>query len=1009
MTDPAARVIRTPDQRLRAFVSSTLEELAEERAAVREAVQRLHLAPVLFELGARPHPPRDLYRAYLRQSHVFIGIYWQRYGWVAPGEEISGLEDEYRLSGDMPKLIYVKTPAPDREPRLRELLGTIRSDDAVSYKRFGSAAELGELVEDDMMVLLSERFEAWAGRSGASGSSGPRPSNVPAALNRFVGRAHELAQVLDRVPSSRLLTLVGPGGTGKTRLAVEAARDLRQEYAEKVYVVDLAPSRDPDSVVSAIARTVGAHEGSERPLLADVKAQINGERMLLLLDNFEQVTVAAPLVGELLRDCPGLTALVTSRQPLHLTGEQVLPVPPLTLPPSEPRQVSVEELSRSEAVELFVARAQAHRPDFRLTEDNAGAVAELCRRLDGLPLAIELATARLSLFSPEELVQRLDDRLRLLRGGTRDAPPRHQTLRDTIAWSYELLDPGERRVFQLLSVFSGATVEAVEAVAERLPGIDDVDVLEALGSLVDKSLVRRVVDEGGASRISMLETVREFSAARISEDPDFRSAAVAEHALFYAAWTGRQWEQLTGGVREAAVALMVADLENIRSAWRHWVAHRDFEQLAKLTDGLWSLYDDRGWYHATVGVATDLLEVLASTPPTPERVLEQTMLQTSLARVLLALHGYTREVEAAYVRALELCEGQGEVPQVLPVLRGLSSLYLLRAEFEQAARIGEQILRVAEKYDDATARVEGELVLGASLVFLGQLRAGVEHLERGIDAYDLARHSHARLRFGNNPGVVCFTTSGLVLWMLGHPEKARERAAAAIDLADSLHHPASVAYAQFHAGLLHLWGRDHELAGRCADVVLDIAEGNDLPVWGAVGKCLRGAAFSGSGAGEEGLGLIEEAMGTYQQLRTPPVFWPMLLYLNAGACGSADRPQEGVALLDEAIRTASDTAGRTLWSEFWRLKGELLLTLPAGDADEAEGCLKRAVEAAAELDAPMMQLRAAVSLARLWRARGMEGRARVLLLEARSRLSDDSDSADLREADALLRDLESSR
>ena len=161
-------------------------ELADERAAARDAIQRLHLAPVLFELGARPHPPRDLYRAYLDQSHIFIGIYWQRYGWVAPDEEISGLEDEYRLSGDRPKLIYVKTPAPDREPRLRELLDRIRSDDAVSYKPFGSARELRDLVEHDLMLLLSERFETPIERSRES--LGTVPSNLPAALNRFVGR-----------------------------------------------------------------------------------------------------------------------------------------------------------------------------------------------------------------------------------------------------------------------------------------------------------------------------------------------------------------------------------------------------------------------------------------------------------------------------------------------------------------------------------------------------------------------------------------------------------------------------------------------------------------------------------------------------------------------------------------------------------------------------------------------------------------------------------------------------
>jgi Domain of unknown function (DUF4062) len=202
----AVPVIRTPDQRIRVFVSSTLGELAEERAAVRDAVTRLHLAPVLFELGARPHPPRDLYRAYLDQSHIFVGIYWQRYGWVAPGEDVSGLEDEYRLWGDRPKLVYVKRPAPDREDRLARLLGRIRDDDSVSYKPFASPGELRKLVEDDLMVLLTERFHT------PREQAFPRaPGNLPASLNRLVGRARELGEVRDQLGRTRLLTLVGPG------------------------------------------------------------------------------------------------------------------------------------------------------------------------------------------------------------------------------------------------------------------------------------------------------------------------------------------------------------------------------------------------------------------------------------------------------------------------------------------------------------------------------------------------------------------------------------------------------------------------------------------------------------------------------------------------------------------------------------------------------------------------------------------------------------------------------
>lgn len=242
-TQPAARVIRTPDQRLRVFVSSTLEELAPEREAAKEAVARLNLTPVMFELGARPHPPRELYRAYLEQSHVFVGIYWQRYGWIAPGEEVSGLEDEYLLSGSRPKLIYVKRPAPEREGRLEELIDRIRADDRASYKPFETPEELRELLENDLAVLLSERFEA------AEPPTEARVDNLPRPYSSLVDRERERAAVSEllRREDTTLVTLTGPAGTGKSRLALQLGIDLRESFASGACWVSLTPVHDPTS------------------------------------------------------------------------------------------------------------------------------------------------------------------------------------------------------------------------------------------------------------------------------------------------------------------------------------------------------------------------------------------------------------------------------------------------------------------------------------------------------------------------------------------------------------------------------------------------------------------------------------------------------------------------------------------------------------------------------------------------------------------------------------------
>ncbi|MDQ5854053.1 MAG: DUF4062 domain-containing protein, partial [Chloroflexota bacterium] len=408
---PARPIIRTPDQRLRVFVSSTLQELADERAAARDAIAHLRLSPVLFELGARPHPPRDLYRAYLEQSDIFVGIYWQRYGWTAPDMDISGLEDEYRLSGNRPKLIYIKDPA-KREPDLEALLAQIRNDDHASYKPFRTAAELRELIENDLAVLLTERFTAGALPAAPEETSDSRRDNLPAPPTPIVGRQKEVAAVRELLlrEDVHLVTLSGPGGIGKSRLALEVAAGVRGQFKDGVCFVALASITDPALVVSTIAHSLGLQEieSERRPLLRSLQGYLRDRCLLLLLDNFEQVVGAAPVVGDLLQAAPELKVLVTSRAILHVRGEHEFPVPPLALPDLEhlPPGGSdlVAALSQYEAVRLFIERAQATKPDFAVTTENAAAVAEICYRLDGLPLAIELAAARIKLLSPEAML-----------------------------------------------------------------------------------------------------------------------------------------------------------------------------------------------------------------------------------------------------------------------------------------------------------------------------------------------------------------------------------------------------------------------------------------------------------------------------------------------------------------------------------------------------------------------------------------------------------------------------
>ena len=560
-------LIRTPDQRLRVFVSSTLQELGDERIAAREAIAHLRLAPVMFELGARPHPPRDLYRAYLDQSHIFIGIYWQRYGWIAPGETISGLEDEYRLSGDRPKLIYIKSPAPDREPRLKEMLDHLRDSDTASYRPFGTASELRELIENDLAMVLTERFEMARPTAAQPETPGPH-SNVPLPRTPLIGRERELALaselLMRETPRVSLITLTGPGGTGKTRLAVELALDLRDRFADGAFLVALAPVTDPDFVPSAIAQTLGVRETGMRSLLDSLADYLREKHLLLLLDNFEHVVAAAPIIASLLETCPHLKIVATSRTPLRVRAERELPIPPLALPVPGGAE-DTGRLSQYAAVELFIQRARDVKPDFQVTNETAPAIAEVCYRLDGLPLAIELAAARIKVLTPRGLLARLEHRLDVLRGGARDLPARQQTMREAVGWSYDLLDEAEKVLFRRLSVFAGGwTLEAAEFVCAGL-GVDEVDLIDQLSSLADKSLLAHEEMSGGEPRFRMLQVIREYAREQLVESGE-AVELLRRHAGYFCLLAEEAEPYLTSASRGAWLERLEMELDNIRAA-----------------------------------------------------------------------------------------------------------------------------------------------------------------------------------------------------------------------------------------------------------------------------------------------------------------------------------------------------------------------------------------------------------------------------------------------------------
>jgi predicted ATPase/class 3 adenylate cyclase len=553
-----------------------------------------------------------------------------------------------------------------------------------------------------------------------------RLNNLPIQPTPLLGREREVAEIADllRHADVRLLTLTGTGGTGKTRLALQSAAELIDDFEDGVFLVALAPISDPELVASTVAGALSVSESAGRPLKEDLRDFLNTKELLLVLDNFEQVVDAAPLVGELLSGCPGLKVLATSRTLLRIYGEHEYAVRPLELPDPD-HLPPIETLRQYEAIRFFTERARAANAHFSLTNENALAVAEICARLDGLPLAIELAAARTKLLSPQAMCSRLSDPLKFLTGGARDLPERQRTLRGAIAWSHALLNEDEQALFARLSVFSdGCALEAVEAVCDPVGDLF-VDVLEGLSSLLDKSLLRQEEMVEEEPRFVMLETIREYARERLElsgEAEEIRRM----HAEYFLALAEQGASEQQGPEETAWLERLDLEHDNMRAALSWMLESEEAEPGMRLAGALWQFWDMRGYY----GEGRRWLE---------EALAKDGRASAVRAKALEGV-GWLADLQGDIDRAVAAAEEGLSLSARVKIessvrasfLRILGSAAYVHGDHEQAARLYEESLALSREARDERGVASSLLQLGNVSSDLGDHEEAKTFYEEGL-------------------------------------------------------------------------------------------------------------------------------------------------------------------------------------------------------------------------------------------------------------------------------------
>jgi predicted ATPase/DNA-binding winged helix-turn-helix (wHTH) protein len=789
------------------------------------------------------------------------------------------------------------------------------------------------------------------------------PTNLPEPVSELIGRDADLNEILGLTASHRLVTLTGAGGIGKTRLGFAAARHLLPRFADGVWAIELAPLSDPELVPVAVATGLGLELASGTASPVSVATALRSKQLMLVLDNSEHVVDAAARMAEaLLRANPAARVIATSREPLRVEGEWVYPVQPLAVPAEG--SPDGEDPLRYGAVRLFVERARAAVPHFSPDARVLAAMAGICRRLDGIPLAIELAAARVATLGIEGLAARLDDRFRLLAGGYRTATPRHQTLRATLDWSYELLTEPERMVLRRLAIFAGGfTLQAASAVAADNE-IAASEVVDGVANLVAKSLV--TADAGAAMvRYRLLETIRAYALEKLTESGEAEPAA-RRHATFFR-------DLFSPAASDSALQPAIEDIahygreiDNARAAL-DW----SFSPVGDSTIGvvLTAAYAPV-WLHSSLVAECRERAERALDSLGPDLNLSAPLrlrLHIALGIALLLTMGSIERTRMVVAKALEIAESLDDVDAQLRALFAQWSVHFTIGECRAAQSTAERFSRVASRTGDQAIVLVADRLMGNTLQYGGKQREARRYLERVLKLYVAPKNQRHTILFQYDQRALARAMLARVLWLQGFVDQANHQARASLEEARATDYGLTLCWVLHYAVCpVALMTGDLVAAERAMAMLIDLATSLNAAFWKIVGRCLEGKLLIERREFGRGAVLLRSALDTCDQTEWR-ICYPEFMGVLAEGLAGCGQLSEALATIDQALASAERGGERWYIAELLRIKGELLLQL-AGDQPipAAEDCFGSALDVAREQGALFWELRVAMSLARLW-------------------------------------------